>query len=362
MKLIIPALAIVAFAGDGIELKTEYSADRALRIETDSTFRMETVDMSITVDGEEREGFGAGATSSQTRRIVQVDRVLAAEGGAPTKLQRSFEVLSSSGTPSFGDQEQEIEQECPLSETVLELEVDDGEVIAKVAEGGSLDDALLEGHHLELALAALLPDGEFAEGDEYEIESAALIRALEADMDAMHFPRPPREERGDRGRGDRAVQGGQGGRGRGMRGQGTGLAQLLQAGDWNVQGTLEALEGEFDGTPCVVISIEVTGDGELAEPERGEGGGRGGRGGRALSTSTLLLPVLATNFDLQAEGKLYYSIESLRPLTLELEGEVSIESERIRSRGDSEMVMTSSQEGEFTHRVVIRELEDESAE
>jgi len=361
MKLIIPALTLAFLAGDGVELKTDYAAGRALRIETNSTFTLETVDMSITVDGEEREGFGTGARSSQARRIVQVDRVIAATDGAPTKLQRSFEEVSAGGSMSFGDQEQEIEQECPLSETVLELELDDGEVVAKMTEGGSVDDELLEGHSLELALAALLPDGEIAEGEEYEIEGDALIRALEADMDAIYYPRPPREERGERGQGGRALQG-QGGRGRGMRGRGVGMAQLLQAGDWDVTGTLEALEGEFDGTPCAVITIEITGDGEIAEPERGEGGGRGGRGGRAVSAPGKVQALLATNFDLQAEGKLYFSIESKRPVALELEGEVSIESERVRSRGDSEMVMTSSQEGEFTHRVVLTELEDESAE
>ncbi|MCA8980953.1 MAG: hypothetical protein KDC14_13075, partial [Planctomycetes bacterium] len=160
MKLIIPALALALFVGDGVELKTAYSEGAALRIETEATFKIETVDMTITVDGEEREGFGAGASSADTRRIVQVDRVVALADGAPVKLVRSFEEISGTGSMSFGDQEQEIEFECPLSETVLELTLDDGEVTAEVSVGGSVDSELLDGHHLELALAALLPDGE----------------------------------------------------------------------------------------------------------------------------------------------------------------------------------------------------------
>lgn len=353
MKLIIPALALAYLAGDGVELKTNYSEGRALRVETEATFKIETVDMTITVDGEEREGFGAGASSTESRRIVQVDRVLALADGAPTKLRRSFEEISGSGGMSFGDQEQTIEFECPLSETVLELTLDDGEVVAEVSEGGSVDSELLEGHHLELALAALLPEGELAEGEEYEIDGAALVRALEADMHAAYFPPPTREEDGERGEGGR-------GRGRGMRGRGVGMAQLLQAGDWNVQATLEAVEGEHEGEACVVIALEITGDGELPEPERGEGGGRGGRGDRSLAAPFATpAAVLATNFDLKAEGKLYFSLESGRPLALELEGEFSVESERVRSRGDSEMVMTSSQEGSFTHRVVISQVTDE---
>lgn len=351
MKLIIPALALALLTGDGVELKTKYTEGHALRVETTATFRIETVDMTITVDGEEREGFGAGASAADARRIVHVDRVLALADGEPTKLRRSFEEISGSGSMSFGDQEQELEFECPLSETVLELTLDDGEVVAEVSEGGSVDSELLEGHHLELALAALLPDGELAEGEEYELEGAALVRALEADMHDSYFPPPAREEAGERGEGGR-------GRGRGMRGRGLGLAQLLEAGDWNVQATLEALEGEFEGEACVVISLEITGDGEIAEPERGEGGDRGGRGGRAL-TGPVRMPMLATNFDLKAEGKLYFALESGRPLGLELEGEFNIESERVRSRGDSEMIMTSSQEGTFTHRVAISQLSDE---
>jgi hypothetical protein len=178
------------------------------------------------------------------------------------------------------------------------------------------------------------------------------MRALEADVHASYFPPPAREEGGERGEGGR-------GRGRGMRGSGVSLPQLLQAGDWNVQATLEALEGEFEGAACVVIALEITGDGELPERERGEGGGRGGRGGRSLA-APLLAPaaLFGTNFDLKAEGKLYFSLESGRPLALELEGEFNLESERVRSRGDSEMIMTSSQEGSFTHRVVISPVAD----
>lgn len=351
MRLILSALALVLMTGDSVELKTNYSEGRTLRIETDAAFRLETVEMTITVDGEEREGFGAGATSSETRRIVQVDHVITAKDGAPTKLRRSFEELEGNGSMSFGDQEQLFELESPLSETVLELTLDDDEVVAEVVEGGSVDSALLEGHRLELALAALLPDGEVDEGDEYEIDGAALIRALEADLHAIYFQPPAREEGGE-GEGGR-------GRGRGMRGRGTGFAQILQAGDFNVQASLEALEGEFEGAACVVISIEITGDGELPEPERGEGGGRGGR---ALSAPFGAQPLFATNFDMQAEGKLYFSTADNRPLALELAGELNIESERVRSRGDSEMVMTSSQEGSFTHRVVITEVEDDSSE
>lgn len=343
MKLIITALALTCLAGDSVVLQSKYTAGDAIRIETDSTFRVETVDMTITVDGEEREGLGGGAAASESRRIVQVDRVIAVDGGAPNKLRRSFEEISGSATMSFGDQEQEVELESPLSETVIELTLDDDEVHAEVVEGGSVDDALLEGHRLELALSALLPAGELAEGDEFEIESEALIRALEADLSEVYFPPPTREangEGGERGRG----------RSRGMRGRSSGLGQLLKAGDWSIQGKLEALEGEFEGEACVVVAFEITGDGEIPEPERGEGGGRGDRGGRAL---TMPAKPFETNFDLKAEGKLYYSIEIGRPIALELEGEFTIESEHVRSRGDSEMIMSSSQEGTFTHRVVI---------
>ena len=127
---------------------------------------------------------------------------------------------------------------------------------------------------------------------------------------------------------------------------------MFRSGEWEVTCKLRELESEYDGTPCVAIALELECSGDLPERERGEGGG-GRRGGRQLKPGVPGPLPLETSFDLDARGLLYISLDAGRPLALELEGEFTIDSERTRSRGDSEMTISTSQRGSFTHTVAL---------
>lgn len=339
------AALAVPTALEGVSLATHYAADTAVRVEVVSRFEVETVESSIEVDGESREGFGVGARAVEERRLVHVDTVLEAKDGAPTKVRRAFEEVSVESTFSIADQAQDTAHDGPLADAVIELVLEDDEVGVDVVEG-SVDDELLEGHRLEHALDALLVADELEVGDEYEPDGDAVARALQADLERVLFPRPePEVAQEGRGRGRR-----------GMRGGAPSLARFATNGDWEATATLESIEAEFEGVACAKIALRLECSGELPEPERGEGGGRRGGGGRHLPAASPATPVpalLATEFELDADGALYVSLEDRRPLGLVLEGTLSVTSERTRTRGESEMTMTSLQEGRFEHRVTI---------
>lgn len=336
-------------AHEGVTLDTHYAAGDSVRVEVASRFEIETVEASMELDGESREGFGVGARSVEERRLVHVDTVLEARDGVPTKVRRAFEEIVVEGTLAFGDQAQDVEREGPLADAVIELTLtEDDEVSVEVVEG-SVDDDLLEGHRLEHALDALLATDDLEVDDEYEIDGDAIARALQSELEPVLFPRAEREDDEEgRGRGRR-----------GMRGGAPSLTRLSNAGEWDATETLESVEAEFEGIACVKIALRLECGGELPEPERGEGG-RGRRGGGRMLASTLAATSLvATEFELTADGALYVSLDHRRPLGLELEGTLTIESEHTRSRGESEMTMRSLQEGRFEHRVLITAVEAE---
>jgi len=330
-------------------IATRYEAQRGYRVEVSSTFSMETVDFSMERDGEPVEaGFGGDMRSEQTRELVIVDTILETKDGAPAHLRRSFETLSSTSVASMGDNEMEVASECPLEGLVLDLSGEDGEVVARVAEGSEPDDEkLLEGHTLGLALDALLPHEEVEEEDSWELDGEALLRALAFDVEHALFPPPAVDEEGG-GEGDRR------GRGRGRGRHRGGVQRYFAGAEWEAEARWIAGTEEHEGVECHVIAIEAEGSGELPEPEFG-GGGRGRRGrafepgsaGRALKNS----------FEIEIEAKLYFSVEGRHPLHLELEADVATESLRERERGGSSMVISSAQEGTLELTVDVTAIE-----
>ena len=319
---------------------------------------METVDSSMERDGEpvEGRGSGGGMNSSETRTVVRVDTVLESKDGAPTSLRREFETVSSSSSRTFRDREMENERECPLDGVVIEMILDDGEVTTEVVEGDTPDDdAVLEGHKLTLALDALLPEDEVEADDSWDIDGEALMHALGYDLEKALYPVP---ERTDDGGGEGRRGGGRGRRG-GWGGGGGGAERFFTSGEWEAEATLESDTVEYEGIECHVISIEAEASGEL--PER-EFGGRDRGDGQFELSSAEFAP--ENSFEFEIEGKLYFNVDGNHPVHLEIEGSLSTESVREMNWGDSEMVISSSQEGtlEYTIDISVVTLDEEGEE
>jgi hypothetical protein len=334
----------------GQTLTTDYGQATRLRIDASTSFSVETT-RSIERDGQPVEGRwgGGGSTSSETRHVVQVDEYLEKADGRPTRVRRTFADVSFEGEASFGDQSRELERESPFDGIVMELAVDeDGDVEVEVTDGVAPDDELLEGHHPDLALDAFLPESEVDAGDSWELDGDQIARALGFDLAETLFPRPQREDDG----GDRGGRGG--GRGRGGFGRGGGgqsMARYFTMGEWEGEATLESLDEDYEGTTCALIAIEIEGQGELPEPEFG------GRGRFAAGPASAAMG--ENEFEITAEGKLYYSLADKRPIHFELEGKLGLERRMERNSERGSMVISTNEEGTFTQTVTITAEESE---
>ena len=360
MKLWIPLAATGALGGAalaGSTLATDYSADRTLRIE--STVAMETESTTeMERDGEPVDrGFGRGQSTTMTRTVVHFDKVLEHADGRPTKVERTFDDVSIAGVASFGENERELDRQSPLSAVTLELTLEDGEVEVEVTDGTEPDaEQALQGHRLELALDALLPDGEVEADSSWELDGEQVARALGADLERALFPPVPRE--GGEGRGGRG--GGRGGRG--MRGGGgNNLGGMFAEAEWDAKATVVSLEADHDGALCVEVELELEGEGEL--PEQEFGGGRGGRGGggrlSAPELADAALRAVENSFSIELEGRMLFSVEEKRPVLLEVEGQISSDSIREFERENTSMVISTSRETAYEQTITISEESDE---
>lgn len=350
-RLILPALFTMLVA-DGQAIATKYPTEVSYRVAVTSQFSMETVDFSMERDGEPMEGGrGGDMRSEQNRTIVMVDTILESKDGEPTRVRRTFENLDDQSLMTFGENERANERECPLNEVVLELSLEDGEVKAEVLEGDEPDDErLLEGHHMTLALDALLPQEEVEADDSWKLEGEDLLQAMGFDLENQLFPQPTRDEGEGDGEGRRGGRGG-GRRGGGMMGGGNGAADHFIHAEWEVEAKLIAEVEEYEGVECHVISLEAEGTGELPEPEMGGGRDRD-RQDQSFALLSTSMPI-ENSFEIELEGKLYFSVEGGHPLHFEVEGKVATESLREMERRDSFMVISISKEGTFEYSVDV---------
>jgi hypothetical protein len=343
-RTVLSAVALVLVTGQA--LQTDYTQERSLRIEIETSISMETTNFTAERDGEPMDiGGGGGAGSKEETRSVVIDTVLAHTDGAPTHVRRVFEDLSSKSERTFRDESNESESDCPLSGVTVEISIDeDGETAVEVVDGDEPDDeAGLQKHRATLALDALLPVDGAGVADSWDVDAAAIRRALGIDVRRSLYPRPQREE------GERE----EGGRGRGRRGssnRGGGTGALFGLAEWEGEATLASDDDEYQGE-------KFTAGGDMPEPERGEGA-RGGRRGRMPVETLTLASALSrapqeSEYEIEIEGRVYYSTEEGRPLGAEFEGTLAIDQRTERSRGDSTMTMNITREGTYERTVTI---------
>ncbi|HJP00578.1 MAG TPA: hypothetical protein QF764_02270 [Planctomycetota bacterium] len=344
MRTLIPAALLLVLPGSS--LSTDYGKLDAVRIETETVYTMETTDFSMTRNGEPVDSSwgGGGGASEDVRTVVQIDRVIEREDGAPSVVRRSFELVEGAGTMERGEDTFDTERECPLTEVTLELTLDgDGDVAAEVVDGDEpADDELLEGHFLTLALDAFLPEGDVDEGDSWDLEPEAILRALSLDLDSALFPEAEPEE--SSGREGRRGRGGWGG---GRRGGGSNTSLFKQA-DWEGEATIESMEEDVDGLTCVVIEIELEASGDMPEPEF-----RGRRDDDVLARPDSAQRMLESTYEIELEGRIAFSCELGRPVMGEIEGTILTERYIERSREEFSMTMSTVREGTFTWSVAL---------
>jgi len=347
-RLIVPALA-GAILLPSAALKTDYGKKRSLRIETESTVSLDTVDFSMERDGEpmERRGGMGGGGSEVAHKVVQIANYLEAEDGAPQKVTLQFDTLGMDTSTMRGEEMMEDSRESPMEGVTLELSLDDeGETVAKVIDGDEPDESsMLEGHAMTLALDALLPEGDVEVGGSWDLDAETVSAAFGFAMTNKLFPRPERQARGDgEGRGG-------GRRGGGRFGGGGGAGPILAAAEWEGKATLAEEEYDHEGMACVLIELEIEASGDTPQRERGEGGGGGGdRGGRGGGESTV-----ESTYEITLEGRLLFSVEEGRPVLLEITGDIATDMNSERSWGESTMVMSQSREGKVAYTVTLTE-------
>jgi len=347
------SLATGAIAGASVlvdEMRTDYGegAKYSVSMQTSATT---TSEREMLVDGERREGrggFGGGSERTTSFSVAYTDEVVAADEGAPTKVRRAFEAASGGMEMEMRGEPVEIDLGSPFDGVTLMLSLEEGVVEATVEDGDAPDDTeRLEGHALPLPLDGLLPSGEVAAGDSWDIEPDALKRALGAGLSAKLLDRP---EFGGRG-------GGRGGEGRGGRQRGGprggGMADAVsglfrETMEWEVTGTLTDRTEEVEGRTCAVIEIEASMSGELPERQFGRGRDRDRAAGPAAPAGRTALP--EGTIEAELEGELLWDAANACPVRLTLTGEIESEDRMVRDteRGTFEINSSSETELEVT--------------
>jgi hypothetical protein len=244
MKPFLPAAAVVAAlvsAGTG----TDYTAKRALAMVAHTSLEMEST-TRMEVDGQPIDRAGGDGGSLEERTVEQTYKVLAHAEGAPTKVRRAFGTVTRKTTTNMGERSFDGGGDGPLNDVTLELTLDeDGDVITAVVDGSDpAQESALNGHRLTLAFDGLLPLDDVAADATWDLESAAILRALGLDLEDAYFPIPPTDDTGDLAQ----PRGSRGARGSALRG--------LAGCTWKGEATFKG-ETEHDGIACLEFAVEL---------------------------------------------------------------------------------------------------------
>ena len=143
---------------------------------------MELDDLSLVVMGQEMDAMigNLELAMNYDQTVAVSDEYVSTSDGRPTKLRRTFDRIAADQTIDVAsDFESEVvdipsESELEGRAVVFTWDEEAGEFAAAWDGDEEGDTALLEGLSEDMDLRALLPDGEVDEGDEWEIDGAAL--------------------------------------------------------------------------------------------------------------------------------------------------------------------------------------------
>lgn len=344
MKVTLPALTLLFVPAGALSI--DYTQERTFEVSIESTITSETTHMSMEIDGEAMEGRGMGGGGSETtREISYTERVVEHEDGKPTTVKRTFDTIGGMASMLMGEESRDMDIESMMEGKTVIVRSDDGDIVTELEDEEADVESMLEGHQLVNLLDGLLPEDD---SRQWEADLAALKSALLLDVERALYPRAPREEGG---RGERGEGGGRG-RGRGGRGGGGSALGFLNNAEGTVEASIAEETEEVDGIECIVIELSFEADGDLPEQERR------GRGGFAWMELAPTERLLETTFEVEIEGKLFFSVEEKRPVALELEGEYMLDTQTERETGRGYMVMERTQEGTLEHTITITAEED----
>ncbi len=331
----------LAFVSEAKTLKTDYSGMEVLKVERQVSLSMETTVMEIEIDGEPREMGDRGMPKTEmSMGHSYSDDFKAVTEGVPTHIERTFGEWAASRQGADGPVEIERSPTLPEDGLKIEIKIEDDEQKIKVLEGEAPEnEEFMESQPMTLAVDGLLPT-EAVEVDGTWVLEDAAIRAAIGDLSVPRAPRP--EGQGRRRGGDRMTQEGRR-QGRGRTGGGN-LQGFLAAAEWTGEAKLASLEAEFEDAKYALIDLELVCEGDM--PERVIRQGRPGRGDDNVGgLEALLSNTLEGTGKITVKGKLYYSIETQRPVALMLEGEIEIVESTVREQRERTMTMHQEQEG-----------------
>jgi hypothetical protein len=348
MKLTAVATVLVLVAPAA--LVTDYKKDARFHVEHEARFTVELTEFDMEVDGEGQESGETPTHKLESQwRFVQSDEVRAAEDGRPTHVRRHYGTAEGRHVTQSGTDENTDEQESPFEGLDLDLTLDGDAVRVEITDGEKPDhDGALDGHRLDLSLDALLPRAKVEKGDSWELDNQSIRRALGLDLHPALFPKKPeaapQEEGGER----------RGRRGRfGMSRRGE--RELLAQAEWTGTATVTSLGEDVDGTECAKVRLEFKSSGSLPEPEPGEG-----RRPRMPMAGSEASALLENTYSIELEGTLHFAVEARRPLGLELDGKVELETNREMTRAERTVRVHTRSEGDIEVRVHVRQGKAES--
>jgi len=304
---------LVPSSGPGVE--PSYPEGRVLTFERESSVSITMERVTIFQDGEEVGGGEPGEqVQVQTDYLQITDRVLAAEDGMPSRVERTFDRIERTEETPKGSED----ESGPLDGFTITLSLDEEDgVQAEVEDGEDVDGEYLTGFSLTYDEDCLLPEEEASEGDSWELEGEALQIFLGHVQDPSLFE-----------------------------GDGGELDDLMaEAGEHSVEVTFAGME-EVDGMDCAVFTYvrrtELEAD-DVDPAIIGMGEGQGPEGAQ-----------VNLKVELDVEGRLLYAVEGGHPVLLESIGEGSLmheiiaEQEGIEIRMRFELAIEGSEENTWS--------------
>ena len=301
------------------------------RIETKTDISLD--DMTVSVNGQEMDAsmMSMEMDTSMQQVVTVTDTYVSVSDGRPTKLERSFDELSSKTNVSMshammGDQDSDMDGSSELEgETVLfSWDDDEGEYSVAFAGDSDGDDELLEGLAEDLDMRALLPDGDVSEDDSWPVEPYAL-RSVFAPGGSVKIE-PDDTEGGPMGMGGAPTPS---------------LNEMLGELEGEVTATYRGTRDE-DGVTVAVIEIEadVSAANDLTDYMEGMMDG--------MDTGGMEIEMEIDSFDVEfmfeGQGELLWNVESGVLYSLTMSGETSqiVDSAMNMAMGGMEQAMEQS--------------------